>query len=159
MRSIRNILNPSIAGIAMLFLSACGGSSETEAAPSEPGVIELTANDQMKFSQSEIRVKAGETVKLRLANVGKMPKQAMSHNWVLIQPMSDGEINALGMKAANNPPSYLPQDQSAIIVHTAMLGGGESDTIEFTAPPAGTYPFICTFPGHYAIMRGKLVSE
>jgi len=63
------------------------------------------------------------------------------------------------MKAANNPPSYLPQDQSAIIVHTAMLGGGESDTIEFTAPPAGTYPFICTFPGHYAIMRGKLVSE
>ena len=143
----------------MLLLSACGGSSKTEAAPTDPGTIELTANDQMKFSQSEIRVKAGATVKLRFANVGKMPKQAMSHNWMLLTPMSDGDINALGMKAANNPPTYLPQDGSAIIAHTAMLGAGESDIIEFTAPPAGTYPFICSFPGHYAIMRGKLISE
>lgn len=162
MRPIRNILKPSIAGTALLLLAACGGSSETGAAPGDPAgqaAIEVTANDQMKFSQSEIRVKAGQTVTLRLVNVGKMPKQAMSHNWVLLQPMSDGELNSLGMKAANNPPSYLPGDQSAIIAHTAMLGSGESDTIEFIAPPVGAYPFICTFPGHYAIMRGNLVSE
>jgi azurin len=37
------------------------------------------------------------------------------------------------------------------------LGGGETDVIEFQAPPAGEYEFLCSFPGHYAMMRGKFV--
>ena len=32
--------------------------------------------------------------------------------------------------------------------------------ITFTAPAApGSYPYICTFPGHWRIMRGVLVVE
>jgi len=37
------------------------------------------------------------------------------------------------------------------------VGGGESDTIEFEAPPEGEYDYICSFPGHYQQMQGKLV--
>lgn len=163
MNRLKRILSLAAAGAALSLFAACGGSDEpapsAAQALSEEGVVVLTANDQMKFSQTEIRAKAGEVLKLRLTNIGKMPKQAMSHNWALLTPMSDSEINAFAIKAANNPPSYLPKDASAVIAHTAMLGGGESDTIEFTVPPAGSYPFICTFPGHAMIMRGVLVSQ
>jgi azurin len=40
-----------------------------------------------------------------------------------------------------------------------MIGGGESTVIEFVAPEAGTYTYICSFPGHYAMMKGKLIVE
>ena len=43
-----------------------------------------------------------------------------------------------------------------MVAHTKLLGGGESDEITFTAPAAGEYPFICTFPGHFAIMQGVM---
>jgi azurin len=54
---------------------------------------------------------------------------------------------------------YIPQDEeskAAIVAHTKMLGGGESDEITFTAPAPGDYPFICSFPGHFAIMQGVM---
>ena len=49
--------------------------------------------------------------------------------------------------------------KDAIIVHTEMIGGGEETTIEFDAPEAGEYDFLCSFPAHYAIMRGKFVVQ
>lgn len=123
-------------------------------------MIEVTANDAMKFSVGEIRVKPGESLRIAFSNVGKMPKQSMAHNWVLLKPMNSGDINAFGMKAAANPPSYLPADSQSVIAHTKMLGGGESDYVDFQAPSEpGVYPFICTFPGHYALMRGQLIVE
>ncbi|MEM6771051.1 MAG: plastocyanin/azurin family copper-binding protein, partial [Bacteroidota bacterium] len=27
------------------------------------------------------------------------------------------------------------------------------------APAAGEYDFICTFPGHYGVMKGKFIVE
>jgi azurin len=57
-----------------------------------------------------------------------------------------------------NAPEYLPKDQSAILAHTKIVGGGESDTVTFTAPDKpGTYPFFCSFPGHFSMMKGKLI--
>ena len=56
---------------------------------------------------------------------------------------------------ANN---YLPPDQAdKVIASIAMLGPGESGSATFVAPAAGTYDYICTFPGHcLAGMRGVL---
>ena len=51
---------------------------------------------------------------------------------------------------------YIP-DSDETIAFTKMLGGGESTTISFTAPESGTYTYICSFPGHYMIMRGELI--
>lgn len=33
-------------------------------------------------------------------------------------------------------------------VGTQTIAGGQSDTIEFTAPAAGTYTYFCSVPGH-----------
>lgn len=126
----------------------------------EVATITITGNDQMKFNKNEIRVKAGQKVKLTLEHVGKMEKNVMGHNWTLLT--KDADIAAVGQAAAAaSDTDYIPADSGdQIIVHTKMLGGGESDTIEFDAPTEpGTYTFICTFPGHYALMQGKFIVE
>jgi len=121
--------------------------------------ITITGNDQMKFDKNQIRVKAGQTVRLTLRHVGQMEKAIMGHNWALLAPGTD--MAAVGQAAASaEETDYIPSEyKDQILEHTKMLGGGESDTIEFEAPAAGTYDFLCTFPGHYALMQGKFIVE
>ena len=152
--------------IASVLLSALVATmslrAETTAAPAAAAAVRtvsVTANDQMKFNVSEIRAKAGEKIKVTLKNEGSVPKAAMAHNWVLLKPMNDEGVNAFSMAAMQKAPEYLPADKSAIVAHTKLLGPGESDTVEFTAPAVGQYPFICSFPGHSALMKGKLIVE
>jgi len=150
-----------------LFLAACNDNkdkkSETETTTSQPGetpvqlsnVVELTANDQLKFDKIEINVKAGEKVTLTLKNVGSMPKESMGHNFVLLKDGTD--LDAFE-KEAMQAPEHIPANNAAIVAHTKLLGPGESDTIEFTVP-AGQYTFICSFPGHYKSMLGILTAQ
>lgn len=141
-----------------------GTQVEEKAAPAETtddavANITIEGNDQMKFNKSEIRVKAGQKVKLTLKHVGSMPVTTMGHNWTLLT--KDADMATVGQAAALAADNdYIPADMTdKIIVHTKMLGGGESDTIEFDAPEPGTYIFMCTFPGHYALMNGKFIVE
>ena len=122
-------------------------------------MIVIEGNDQMKFNKTEIRVKAGQKIKLTLKHVGKMDKAVMGHNWALL--VKDANVAAVGNAAAMEADNdYIPAAMTdQIIVHTKMLGGGESDTIEFDAPEPGTYTFMCTFPGHYALMKGTFIVE
>ena len=120
--------------------------------------IKLTGDDQMRFDKTELRVREGQTVRLTFEHVGKMAKNVMGHNFVLLTPGTD--INQFGQEAVQAAENdYVPQNTTQVIAHTKMLGGGESTTIEFVAPKAGTYDFICSFPGHYAIMRGKFIVQ
>ncbi|UJH91364.1 azurin [Antarcticibacterium sp. 1MA-6-2] len=120
--------------------------------------ISLTANDQMQFGKNEIKVKAGQTVRLTLEHVGQMQENVMGHNFVLLKQGTN--INEFGQAAAQAADNdYIPQNSDKVIAHTEIIGGGETTTIEFTAPAAGTYDFICSFPGHYALMQGKFIVE
>lgn len=120
--------------------------------------IVIESNDQMRFNLSEITVKQGQTVVLTLKHVGKLPKVAMGHNWVLLQPDTDLATFAMkSMKARDN--EYVPTKAPEVVVNTILLGGGEETTIEFDAPAPGIYSFICSFPGHYALMQGTFIVE
>lgn len=126
----------------------------------EDGMVQiyLTGDDLMKFNLNEIRVKAGETIKLNLRHVGQLPENAMGHNFVLLQQGTD--VADFAQKAATaSGNDYIPEGSEQVIVHTEMIGGGEETSIEFTAPEAGTYTFICSFPGHYVQMRGQFIVE
>ena len=116
--------------------------------------ITLNSNDKMQFDLSEINVFEGQTVILTLHHTGTMPLSAMGHNFVLLtKGTSISGFAKIALKAKDN--DYIPTDQSNIIAHTGLIGGGESDTITFDAPEKGTYDFLCSFPGHYSIMKGK----
>ena len=119
--------------------------------------VALTGNDQMKYNLSEINVAAGRTVKLTLTHSGKLPLAAMGHNFVLLKAGTD--VQAFAAKAVSAAATaYIPaSEKGSVLASTKVVGGGESVTIEFAAPAAGSYDYICSFPGHYAMMRGKLV--
>lgn len=127
---------------------------------SQDGMVEviITGDDQMKFNLKEIKVKAGQKVKLTLKHIGKLEENVMGHNFVLLKKGTD--IPQFAQKASSAKDNdYIPQDTDRVIAHTEMIGGGEEASIEFTAPASGTYDFICSFPGHYVQMQGKFIVE
>ena len=156
-----------------MFMVACGGKDQgakVSEPSSTPDVVEkliadrsivVTANDQMKFNISEIKVKPGEVLSITLMNSGTMPKFSMGHNFVVLQKGTDTQkFCEAGMTQAVS--EYIPAEfKSSIIAATKLLGGGESDTIIFRMPSAsGKYPFVCSFPGHYQIgMRGNIIVQ
>ena len=129
--------------------------------PASGRVVEITGNDTMKFSVTEIRAKPGESLTVKLTNVGTMPKLSMGHNWVLLKAANlvDPVIAAAPQAASTN---YVPDShKNDIIAHTKLLGPKESDSVTFQAPKEpGHYPFFCSFPGHYQVgMKGELIVE
>lgn len=121
--------------------------------------LELTGNDQMQYDKKELSVTEGQKVTLTLKHIGKLPKAAMGHNVVILQIGT--QIPTFAMKCAPAAATdYIPQDEESkkmIVAHTKMVGGGESASVTFTAPAAGEYPYLCTFPGHFGLMTGKLI--
>ena len=56
--------------------------------------------------------------------MGKLPKAAMGHNWVLLRPDTDLASFAMSaMKAKDN--EYVPVGAPEVMVNTILLGGGE----------------------------------
>ena len=121
--------------------------------------IVITGNDAMQFDLKKFDVSPGESVKLTLKNIGSIPKIAMGHNLVVLKKGVDAlafgqKVLASGGSATNALPKSLLGD---VIAHTKLLGPGESETISFTAPEkSGDYQYVCTFPGHFAMMRGVM---
>jgi len=121
--------------------------------------IEITVNDQMKYDVATINAKPGETIKIKLKAAGSMPKNIMAHNFVVLKKTAD--VNAFVTKAnTSNTTGYMPPDlKTQVIAASGLIGNGETTEITFKAPPAaGSYPYLCTFPGHYAAgMKGTLL--
>ena len=58
--------------------------------------------------------------------------------------------------AGANATNALPDSVKGDTIAATKLGPDESETISFTAPEAGDYEYVCTFPGHFAMMRGVM---
>lgn len=164
-------------GIAALAIMSCGGNEPatvdaddttvetpatddtTDAADENTAVLVIEGADDMTFNLKELKVKAGQTVKLTLKHVGTMGADAMGHNWILLKSGTDLQQFAMdAIQAADN--DYIAEAHMGdVIAHTKVIGGGEEVTIEFEAPEAGTYDFLCSFPGHFANMQGKFIVE
>jgi len=130
--------------VLVLFLTSCVGdkkkakevsktmkmsSKEVLKGDKNSVLLTLTANDVMKFSKTEFKVKESQKVTLSLHHIGKRSIKVMGHNF------------------------------KDVIAHTKMIGGKQSTQVTFTAPAAGTYDFICSFPGHSGLMKGKFLVE
>lgn len=121
--------------------------------------IEMVGTDQMLFDVTEIEAQPGETIRIRLTTVSRIPKQAMAHNVVVLKQDADVEayVNASARAIEND---YLAPDmQDKVIAATDLAGGDETVEVIFTVPEEpGGYEYICSFPGHYyAGMKGVLL--
>ena len=111
-----------------------------------------------------IEIKAQEEGKLGQA-LGDLERVLLapfpSHLARLRAAMEAQEVGLAANEMAKNPEAaqsgqFIPKSKK-IIVHSRMLKQGENETLRFKAPrKPGRYPYLCTFPGHFALMRGKM---
>lgn len=124
-----------------------------------PAKVEITCNDEMVYNTKRFEVTAGQKVTLTLRNTGKIPAKTMGHNLVILKPGTPISVFA-GKASAAKTSAYIPQtpeDRKFIVAHTRFLGGGDSDTITFSVKEPGSYPFVCTSPGHFSVMQGVMI--
>ena len=145
-----------LSGVALasaLALAACGGSSGG-AGPSGGSNLNIsTAGEALQFAPAALNATAGQQVQVTFKN----GSAAQKHNWVLVKG-GDAEAQKVDDEGATagEAAGYIPTDPN-IVASVKLLGGAETGTAEFAAPAAGTYTFLCTFPGHYvAGMKGTL---
>jgi len=115
--------------------------------------IVLGTKPGLKFDMTNIILKAGTKVKLTFNNVDDM-----LHNFVLTTPGSGNAVGEMALKMGLNGEKYdFVPSTPKVLAYTVLLQPGKSDTIYFTVPKTpGTYPFICTYPGHYMVMKGQI---
>jgi azurin len=127
----------------------------------DPCVVNVDVGDSIAYSVDSISVPSScESVTINLAHTGSLPQEAMGHNWVLAPADSLDAIGQAGMSAgADN--EYVPDDDR-IVAATEMIGGGESTSVTFSLDDLEDgvdYAYVCTFPGHWSVMRGPFTVE
>jgi len=122
--------------------------------------LTIEAGDNLQYGTDEMTVSesCGE-VTVTLEHTGQLNAQQMGHNWVLV----DGDWQGVAQDGMSAGPGndYVPQDDDRVVAATAVIGGGESDSVTFDVSElgAGEYNFVCTFPGHSAAMNGVFIVE
>jgi azurin len=148
--SIMRNLSFSIALILALAATASAKAART---------ITITGNEQMKYDVTKIQAKPGEQLHVVVKSEGSMPKIAMAHNFVLLKAgASPLEFTNAAMNARDT--DFIPASmKDKVLANTGLAGGGETVEVTFKAPmKPGTYTYLCSFPGHFAVgMKGELV--
>jgi azurin len=152
------------------ILASCGGekpakqnteTTATEQPATTPESVEFTINAignsmaDMSYDTKEMKVKAGAMVKINLTNKGT--DAAMLHNIVIVKQGTEKEVAMEGIPLKDK--NYFNAQNPNVIAGSAVSEPGKTVTLEFTAPAAGTYTYICTYPGHWMKMQGVLIVE
>ena len=162
--------------ILSISLIACGGGNkdtgfdtETEELSTTPAVATTPLNEsdtirivalganmsEMKFDIKSLKVPANK--KLTIALVNESTDATMPHNIVFIQEGTANAVGQSGLKYKEN--AYVNPEDENVIAHSLLVQIGETAYFTFTTPAAGDYQFICSYPGHWGMMKGKFVTE
>lgn len=108
--------------------------------------IEVNMDDSMRFSPSQITVKAGETVRFFVKNSGKVAHE------MVIGTMSELKEHAEMMRKMPDMKHAEP--------NMVNLAAGKRGGIVWQFDQAGTVDFACLIPGHLeAGMKGAIRVE
>ena len=143
-------LKPIITGLILAIMSlsiiGCGKKISQE-------ITIRPLGNEMKYDVTEIRAKAGSHIRVIMENTANTP--IMKHNVMFLTNESFiEEIGRMAYDSSNHIPIH-----NAIIATTPMAEPQTRTEIVFKVPEPGSYPYICTYPGHYVSMRGTLISE
>lgn len=112
--------------------------------------------ERLLYTKEKFTVKAGQPVKLIFTN-----PDATQHNLVIVEPGALEEIGMAGNEMAKDPSGlekgFLPESEK-ILHATKLLGPDTGEVLRFKAPEKpGVYPYLCTFPGHWIVMKGEMI--
>jgi azurin len=116
-------------------------------------VVTIGTKPGLKFDTEQVQIKAGSRIKWVFNN-----HDDMLHNCVIVQPGTAIAVGDAAMRLNLNGAkmNYVP-NANAVLFHTNILQPESAEAIYFTAPTTpGDYQFVCTFPGHAALMQGTL---
>lgn len=127
-------------------------------AHADPCKLEISGNDQMQYDKQELVAPATcKEITVTLHHTGRLPKEAMGHNWVLVNAADLAAVANAGI-GAGLAKNYLAPGDKRVLAYTKVIAGGESTSVTFptsTLKQGGDYRYLCTFPGHYALMHGS----
>ena len=150
------LTTPQIAA-APTVAEPVASAAATKAEPSKKPTAELRLNsvgNTMTFDKTTLTVEEGQTVHLVFHSNSTMA--TLPHCWALVKPGTEAKVAAAGL-AMGAEKGYIPAGNPDLLAYTPVAKPGESPEVTFVAPAAGTYPYICTVPGHYMMMKGKLI--
>ena len=137
-------------------LGSANIDAQSRSMRAEPGgtITVGTLGDELAYDVVEIRAAAGSEITIDFVNKsGGMP-----HNIVFVN--GDGDVNPVGIAALQaSKTEYVPESElDRIFGYTSMAGPGETVSVTITVPEEpGSYPYICTYPGHFTVMQGRLI--
>jgi azurin len=116
-----------------------------------------TVHEQMRYDQARLVVEAGKPFEIILENADTMP-----HNLVFVKPASHEKV---GMASATMTPDKLDKQGRAFIPKsdlildaTKLVEPAQKDSIKVSGiNDEGEFEYVCTVPGHFALMWGKLI--
>jgi len=117
-----------------------------------------TVHEQMRYDTPRLVVEAGKPFEVIFENVDGMP-----HNLVFVEPGARQQVAEAAQSMAptsldKQGRAYIPKDDRKILAASKLVEPGRKETLKITAPAKeGEYEYVCTFPGHWMIMWGKLV--
>lgn len=139
-------------GVAWAAGNHAGGHSHGSDASAigQPGIssqvtrtVQVEMSDSMRFSPSNITVKAGETIQFNLKNTGKV-----KHEFVLGTEKELKEHYQLMLKVPE-----MEHDEPNMVT----VDPGKSGSVIWKFTKAGIVDFGCLLPGHYdAGMKGAV---
>lgn len=144
MNKLKIFLTLALVAIGM---ASCGESYDQ--------VVDIESlGNQMKYNVVQIKAKPNTKILIKFYNNANM--DIMKHNIIVLNDESKvDEVGIAALKAENNIP-----DHPSIIAASDLIGPGEATELIVNIPgEPGVYPYICTFPGHYQVMRGKIIVE
>ena len=117
----------------------------------------IEGNDMLQFNLKEMVVSANcKEITVTLKHTGAMPANVMGHNWVLTNNTDFMPVaQAGGVAGIEN--NYVPVGDQRVLAATTIIGGGQETSVTFSIDSlvvGDDYTFFCSFPGHYAIMKG-----
>jgi azurin len=124
--------------------------------------LAISGNDAIQYDKKQLTITSDCTqVELTLTHTGKLPATSMGHDWVLVKAEDLAAVASDGLTAgaANN---YVKPNDARVIAHTKVVGGGESTSVTFSTSAlkkGQTYKYLCTFPGHNALMNGDFIIQ
>lgn len=109
----------------------------------------------MKYDVTEVRAVPNEVLRFTLEN-----PDTMQHNLLVTMPGKLSEVgvagDAMGETAAGKARQFVP-DKPSVIAAMGLVDPGKSGTLHWAVPSKpGTYPYVCTYPGHWRMMNGKV---
>ncbi len=117
--------------------------------------------ERMRYTVEQFEVLTGQPVKLVFSN-----PDATDHNLLIVRPGSLSEVGMAANEMARDPKNansdFIPEEKRPLILQAApMIGPSKKSQVHvlrFVAPKEpGIYPYVCTFPGHWVVMKGRMV--